>query len=378
MRISMALASTGLLLLLSVAAADMSIVSYVGRSEEETPDHQRSSNNFSNAVAGEGDSLRFVGVCYGTLGSDLPPRSEVVQMYKSLGINGMRIYSPDREALDALRNSGVGVILDVGGIDAVSWLGDSFANAAAWVQDNVRSYYPAVNIKYIAVGNEGLGDGATQRILPAMQNVNAALAAAGLAAGIKASTSVRYDVFASTSPPSAGVFAYPYMTAIAQYLASTGAPLLANVYPYFAYRDHPEYISLDFATFQPTATPVVDRNNGLVYHNLFDAMVDAIHAALEKAGAGSVRVVVSESGWPSAGGFAATMDNARRYNQGLVDHVAQGTGTPRRPGQLEAYVFAMFNENQKTGDAIERNFGLFYPNKSPVYPITFPNLHLEI
>jgi exo-beta-1,3-glucanase (GH17 family) len=111
------------------------------------------------------------------------------------------------------------------------------------------------------------------------------------------------------------------------------------------------------------------RDNGLTYTNLFDAMVDAIYAALEKAGAPNVKVVVSESGWPSAGGFGASVDNARNYNQGLIDHVGQGT--PRRSGSLEAYVFAMFNEDEKTGDATERHFGLFYPSTSPVYPIRF-------
>jgi hypothetical protein len=98
--------------------------------------------------------------------------------------------------------------------------------------------------------------------------------------------------------------------------------------------------------------------------NLFDAMVDSVYAALEKVGAPDVSVVVSESGWPEA-----STENARNYNQGLIDHVGQGT--PKRPGPLETYVFAMFNENQKPGEPMERNLGLFYPNKSPVYPITF-------
>ncbi|RLM61227.1 Glucan endo-1,3-beta-glucosidase GIV [Panicum miliaceum] len=58
-----------------------------------------------------------------------------------------------------------------------------------------------------------------------------------------------------------------------------------------------------------------------IHTNLFDAMVDSIYAALEKAGAPNVRVVVWETGWPSAGGFVATVDNARRYNQAAIDHV---------------------------------------------------------
>ncbi|RLM61067.1 hypothetical protein C2845_PM14G13180 [Panicum miliaceum] len=311
-------------------------------------------------------AVQSIGVCYGVLGNNLPSRSDVVQLYRSRGINGMRIYFPDRQALDALRGSGIGLILDTGNDDVLAQLASSASSAASWVQSNVRPYYPAVNIKYIAVGNEVQG-GAAQSILPAMRNINAALAAAGLGA-IKASTSVRFDAVANSFPPSSGVFAQGYMADIARYLAGTGAPLLANVYPYFAYRGNPHDISLGYATFRP-GTTVRDSGNGLTYTNLFDAMVDAVVAALEKAGAGGVRVVVSESGWPSGGGFGASVDNARSYNQGLIDHV--GRGTPKRPGALETFIFAMFNENQKGGDPTERNFGLFYPNKQPVYPIRF-------
>jgi hypothetical protein len=81
----------------------------------------------------------------------------------------------------------------------------------------VQPYYRAVNIKYIAVGNEVQGGGAQGSILPAMRNLRAALNAAGLG-GIKVSTALRYDAFADTSPPSKGAFAQSY------------------VYPYFAYK----------------------------------------------------------------------------------------------------------------------------------------------
>ncbi|GJM91911.1 hypothetical protein PR202_ga08331 [Eleusine coracana subsp. coracana] len=311
------------------------------------------------------------GVCYGVIGNNLPSRSDVVALYKSRNIHAMRIYYPDHEALAALRGSGIGLVLDVGGVDAVRALAASPAAAFEWVRANVRAHYPGVLVRYVAVGNEVPAADAGI-ILPAMRNVHAALAAAGLAGAVKVSTAVRMDAIADSFPPSRGVFnpnVARHMVRVAMFLASTGAPLLANVYPYFAYRDNPVDISLNYATFQP-GTTVRDDGNGLVYTNLFDAMVDAIHAALEKAKAPSVRVVVSESGWPSAGGFAATVDNARTYNQNLINHVRQGT--PKRPGPLETYVFAMFNENQKPGDPTENNFGLFYPDKRPVYPITFP------
>jgi len=305
------------------------------------------------------------GVCYGTVANNLPSRSDVVQMYRSKGITGMRIYSPDSQALNALRNSGISLMIDVGGTDVLANLAGSVSNAAAWVRTNIQAYQ-GLTIKYIVAGNEVQG-GDTRNIVPAIRNLNAALSSVGLG-GIKVSTSVRFDVVANSFPPSAGVFTQGYMTDVARLLSSTGAPLLANVYPYFAYKDNPRDISLGYATFQP-GTTVRDDGNGLIYRCLFDAMVDAVYAALEKAGTPGLRVVVSESGWPSASGFAATADNARAYNQGLIDHV--GGGTPKRPGTLETYIFAMFNENFKTGDLIEKHFGLFNPDKSPAYPIRF-------
>ncbi|VAH69038.1 unnamed protein product [Triticum turgidum subsp. durum] len=299
---------------------------------------------FIGAFVSVPTSVQSIGVCYGVIANNLPPANDVVQLYRSKGITGMRIYFADAKALSALRNSGISLILD----------------------KNVRPYYPAVNIKYIAAGNEVQG-GATQSIVPAMRNLNAALSAAGLGA-IKVSTSIRFDEVAKSFPPSEGVFANAYMTDVARLLASTGAPLLANVYPYFAYKRDPQNIKLNYATFRPGPT-VRDDKNGLTYTCLFDAMVDAVVAALEKAGAPGVRVVVSESGWPSASGFAATADNARAYNQGLIDHV--GGGTPKRRGALETYIFGMFNENFKRGELVEKHFGLFNPDKSPAYPIQF-------
>nr|AAP33176.1 1,3-beta glucanase [Avena sativa] len=308
--------------------------------------------------------VQSIGVCYGVTGNNLPSRSDVVQLYRSKGITDMRIYFADGQALSALRNSGIGLVMDIGN-DQLGKIAGSASNAAAWVRDNVQRYQ-GLKIKYIVAGNEIQG-GDTGRIVPAIRNLNAALSAAGLG-GIKVSTAIRFDAVASSFPPSAGVFAQSYMTDVARLLASTGAPLLANIYPYFSYRDNPRDIQLNYATFRP-GTTVRDSKSGLTYTNLFDAMVDAVHAALEKAGAPGVKVVVSESGWPKTGGTGASTDNARAYNQGLIDHV--GGGTPKKRGALETYVFAMFDENQKTGAGTEKHFGLFNPDKSPAYPIRF-------
>ncbi|CAM0885258.1 unnamed protein product [Alopecurus aequalis] len=283
-------------------------------------------------------SSAVVGVCYGIVGNNLPSPHDVVQLYGNYNIFNMRVYSAEPSVLNALRNMSLNLILGTTNND-VAFLAASASNAASWVQTYIVPYYPDIKIKYIAVGNELRGD-AAHSIYSAMQNLNSALNA---------------TVFSTI-----------------KLLATTGAPLLANVYPYFAYSRNPSNITLSYATFQSGAPSVKDSGNGLVYTNLFDAMVDGIYTALEKAGALGVRVVVSESGWPSAGGVAATMENAKAYNQGLIDHVAYGVGTPKKPEEIEAYLFSMFNENKKPGEETERNFGLFYPtNKMPVYLVNF-------
>jgi hypothetical protein len=322
------------------------------------------------AVAAFARGARAIGVCYGVNGDNLPSAPDVVQLYKSNGIGNMRIYFADRQALDALRGSGIGLVLDVGDEGKVRELAGDPSSAASWVKDNVQAYHPDVNIRYVAVGNELTGTGAASSVLPAMRNVHGALASAGLDGSIKVSTAVKMDTVENSSPPSAGVFKDAgVMSPIVQFLASNGAPLLANVYPYFAYK-FDQGIDLNYALFQPSSTTVTDPANGLAYTNLFDAMVDAVRAAVDKAGGGGgVDVVVSESGWPSADGRGASVDNARTYNQNLVVHA--GKGTPRKPGAMEAYVFAMFNEDQKDGDPTEKNFGLFNPDKTPVYTINF-------
>ena len=89
-------------------------------------------------------------------------------------------------------------------------------------------------------------------------------------------------------------------------------------------------------------------------------------SAMKNIGYEDVRLIIGESGWPSGGPPAASIDNARMYNQNLVQHVLSGKGSPLRPGvNFRTYIFASFNENKKPGDETERNFGLYRPDMTP-------------
>ncbi|XP_006646671.1 uncharacterized protein LOC102705874 [Oryza brachyantha] len=310
---------------------------------------------------------RSIGVCYGVRGNNLPPWREVVHLYASNNIPAMRIFYPHHDVLEALRGTCITISLDVE-VQFLPSLASEPSFAAAWVKANVQAFYPAVSFKYITVGNQ-VSSREMSYILPAMQNIYAALSAVGLD-HIKVSTSVRRDVLGVSYPPSDGAFSSAmeqYMAPMVQFLAKIGAPLMASVFPYFTYVHNQADIDIDYALFTSPGTVVQDGVYS--YQNLFDATVDALYSAMEKVGCSTVRVVVSDSGWPSAGAPAATKGNARTYIQNLINHV--GKGTPKRPVPTETYIFAMFNENEKTGGEIERNFGLFEPDKSPVYPIIF-------
>ncbi|KAI0531319.1 hypothetical protein KFK09_000872 [Dendrobium nobile] len=302
-------------------------------------------------------------------GDHLPPPSEVIDLYQSSNIQRIRLYDPNQEALEALKCSGIAVLLGVPNSDIYSLANDSSA-ASTWIQNNIQSFLSEVHFRYIAVGNELIPDCEAQYILPAMQNLQNALQFAGLQDKIKVSTSVSMGVLGASYPPSTGAFSsdvIDILQPIISFLAINGAPLLANIYPYFSYVDDTQDISIEYALFTSPGTVVTDPNSQLSYQNLFDASLDALYSALEKAGGADVAVVVSETGWPSDGGTAATVENAQTYISNLVHHVGQGT--PKRPGWIEAYVFAMFDENQKQPQGIQNHFGLFTADKQPKYTI---------
>lgn len=113
--------------------------------------------------------------------------------------------------------------------------------------------------------------------------------------------------------------------------------------------------------FENKAHPLVDGKN--VYNNYFDGNLDTLESALKKVGFGQMPIIVGQVGWPTDGGFNATVSNAKRFIQGLVNHVVSNKGTPLRPGNppIETYIFSLLDEDQRSilHGNFERHWGIF-------------------
>ncbi|KAJ8772760.1 hypothetical protein K2173_027937 [Erythroxylum novogranatense] len=320
-----------------------------------------------------------VGINYGTLGNNLPSPKKVAQLLQSTLFDKIKIYDSNPEILEAFSNTGIDLIVAVEN-NHVANISSGTSAADQWLAGRVVPFIPATSIVAIAVGNEYLTTDPDHLdpndLVRAMQNLHDALSARGLDRKIKVTTPHSMAVLASSFPPSASTFAttlIPSMTSIVGFLADTGSPFMINAYPYFAYRDNPGTVSIAYALLG-NASGVHDTK-GYTYNNMLDAQIDAVRSAIVALGFGNrtVEITVSESGWPSkgdSGDTAATPENAKTYNSRLIERAQSSKGTPMKPkDNIEIFVFALFNENKKTGDATERNFGIFNGDGSKVYDV---------
>ncbi|KAL8519328.1 hypothetical protein ACS0TY_010313 [Phlomoides rotata] len=227
------------------------------------------------------------------MGNNLPSPAQTIAQLQQIKVSNIRLFSPNQDVLTALHDSGISVVVGTFNDDLQPLATDPSA-AAKWVEANILPHSSHVNITCIAAGNE-VYPGTTAQYLPnAMRNLDIALNAAKLS--IPVSTAVSLQVL------SAGVFKHDaIMAEITTLLSSKHAPLLVNIYPYLARAGDPNNVKLDFALFKEGGTVVSD-----------------VHSALEKVGGSEVRVIVSETGWPTAQGADATTDNAQIYINNLI------------------------------------------------------------
>ncbi|XP_071735857.1 glucan endo-1,3-beta-glucosidase 14-like [Rutidosis leptorrhynchoides] len=325
--------------------------------------------------------VESLGINYGQVGNNLPPPDKVLNLLKSLRVTKTRIYDTNPDILNAFSNSGVELIVTVEN-EMLQTLMDP-QQALQWVNSRIKPYVQATKITGIAVGNEVFtGDDMSlvDNLVPAMVSIQKALTQLGLQQYIQVSTPSSLAVLANSYPPSEGTFApelVTIMTQLLQFLSTTRSPFWINAYPYFAYKDSPSKISIDYALFNPNSG-MIDPNTNLHYDNMLYAQVDAVIFAMARLGFGAIEVRVSETGWPSKGDtneIGATTQNAAIYNRNMLKRQFSGEGTPLRPKmRLEIYLFALFNEDMKPGPTSERNYGLYQPDGTMAYNVGLSTL----
>lgn len=198
------------------------------------------------------------------------------------------------------------------------------------------------------------------------------MAKANLAGIVKLVVPCNADAYES-SLPSQGAFRpelTQIMTQLVSFLNSNGSPFVVNIYPFLSLYGNSDFPQ-DYAFFEGTTHPVTDGQN--VYYNAFDGNFDTLVAALTKIGYGQMPIVIGEVGWPTDGAVSANLSAARAFNQGLVNHVLSGKGTPMRPGvpPLDVYLFSLLDEGAKSvlPGNFERHWGIFSFDGQAKYPL---------
>lgn len=315
-----------------------------------------------------------VGINYGQIANNLPPTAHVSLLLKALNISRVKLYDADPKVLSSFANSDVEFIIGLGN-EYLERMQDP-QEAQIWIQQKVQPYLSQTRITCITVGNEILGGQDVQLapyLYPAMQTMYQALYNLGLHKQVYVTTAHSLQILATSFPPSQGAFRedlIQYIQPILTFHEQTNSPFLINVYPYFAYKNDPNNVPLEYVLFEPNSG-AIDPITNLKYDNMLYAQIDAVYSAIKALNHANIQVQISETGWPSKGDeneFGATVQNAGIYHKNLIQRMQQHEGTPANPSQpLDIYVFALFNENMKPGPTSERNYGLFYPDGTPVY-----------
>ncbi|CAI8600324.1 unnamed protein product [Vicia faba] len=294
------------------------------------------------------DSQSFIGVNYGQIANNLPAPEVSARLLQSTTIGKVRIYGADPAIIKSLANTGIGIVIGTANSDIPILASDQNA-AKQW--------------------------GLVSQLVPAIRNVQTALSSVALGGRVKVSTVHSMAVLSRSDPPSSGSFNPGLQNTLNQLLAflrDNKSPFAVNPYPFFAYQSDPRPETLAFCLFQSNSGRV-DSGNGKLYTNMFDAQVDAVHSALNAMKYDDIEIVVAETGWPSSGDsheVGPSVENAKAYNGNLITHLRSLVGTPLIPGKsVDTYIFALYDENLKSGPGSERAFGLFKNDLTMSYDV---------
>ncbi|KAM5547085.1 glucan endo-1,3-beta-glucosidase 5 [Rosa sericea] len=314
---------------------------------------------------------------WGTRATHPLPPDIVVRLLKDNGFTNVKLFEADPGALEALGDSGIQVMLGIPN-EFLAPLASTVTIAETWVAQNVSKYISkyGVDIRYVAVGNEpfltSYKDAFLNTTFPALQNVQAALIKAGLGRQVKVTVPLNADVYQTDNGlPSGGDFRsdiHSLILSMMKFLSDNGGALTINIYPFLSLQADPDFPK-EYAFFDKGAKPVVDGS--ISYTNVLDANFDTCIAALEKNGFSSLPVIVGEIGWPTDGDPNANIENAKRFNQGLVRRILASQGSPKRSSPPDIYIFGLIDEDAKSVQPgnFERHWGVFNYDGSLKYSL---------
>lgn len=301
-----------------------------------------------------------------TLGYDgetLPSPSTILQILKSHNITNLRLLVPVPDLIRALNGTGIGLMVGVPNEHIVQLSIGGVEACLHWIKYIVLNYIHSDQVTYITVGNEVLSASIAimNHLITCMYNFHQALQALKLDSSIKISSPCSSRILSVLMPPSAGTFA-PFSLAVVRpilkFSYETGSPFMINLSPFLRFLEDHQGIALNFFLFKANAGTVTD--GGRKYTNMFDVMIDALEAAMEKEGYSGIKVVVSGTGWPTTGNQVATPSNAAAFLEGVISWALQAKGTPKQPNQaVEVYLSNLFAGSGGGSNDREEQSGIF-------------------
>ncbi|TQD76063.1 hypothetical protein C1H46_038399 [Malus baccata] len=334
-----------------------------------------------------------IGINYGRLGNNLPSANQSIELIRAMNAGRVKLYDADPEILKLLSGTNLQVSIMVPNKE-ISTIASDQTKADEWVRNNVLPYYPETMIRYLLIGNEVLSYNSSDQdrqmwydLVPAMSKIKSSLKSQNIT-NIKVGTPLAMDALQSTFPPSKATFradiSDTVMAPMLRFLNRTRSFFFIDVYPFFPWSSNPGNISLDFALFTGNSTTeYTDPGTGLVYTNLLDQMLDSLIFAMTKLGYPNIRLLITETGWPSSGDIeqpGANIHNAATYNRNLIHRMVAKPplGTPARPGVvIPTFIFSLFDENQKTGPGTERHWGLLHADGTLIYDVDLTGMVLK-
>jgi len=338
----------------------LSLVLLLGISVVEAP---------AQSVANSNPFSSIVGVNYGRqyASSPLPPAQAMQQIKQNF--NMVKLFGFEADVIQAAVANGLEIAL--GTLD--NNLAE-FASGTPTACPACDAYVAMIapykdHIKVIILANEPFtrSELDPSQLVPAMQNLSAALKRATPPLDIPVTTVLAISTLGISYPPADGAFRPEFvadMSTLFAYLGQAGNAnfIFLNAYPYLAIKENPVDIHLAYALFQQ---PVGG------FANLFAAQYTAFRAAMSKLNPpATMPVLIGESGWASAGSnvtidpsdspvppctdrLIATRCNEGVYVKGFIEWVKLQTPP------VVSFLFEMYDENLKPGSPDEPYFGLF-------------------